>query len=97
MKTISRFPQVIPLIFNSGKFILTFLLFSLIFFLASAGFYFYSNYTSWGKAAYYEKMAEKLPPTSLQAKRYRAIAEAIKQGKTTYTFEAGRIPALGGQ
>lgn len=49
----------------------------------------------YGRAFALEMMAQKFPPSSVQAKRFRAIAEAIRKGGKTYTFTTGRIPSLG--
>lgn len=46
---------------------------------------------------YYENLASQFPPSSLQAKRYQAIAETLKQGENIYEFAASKIPALGGK
>ena len=49
----------------------------------------------YGRAYALEMMARKLPSSSIQAKRLQAIAEAIRHGKSEYTFTMGRIPSLG--
>lgn len=43
----------------------------------------------------YQFLAEKLPPSSIMAKRLRAIAQALKHGKTVYSFETGQPPIMG--
>ncbi len=77
------------------NFHLVFLVFSLLFFLFSLGFYMYNK--EMAQVQYYENLASQFPPSSLQAKRYQAIAETLKQGENIYEFAASKIPALGGK
>lgn len=47
------------------------------------------------KAQLFEQLSSKFPPTSNEGKRYKAIAEALKSGKTTYTYNGAKVPAAG--
>lgn len=37
-------------------------------------------------------LASRLPEGDVRAKRFRAIAEAVRQGRTDYQFETGPLP-----
>lgn len=39
-----------------------------------------------------EDIAHRLPPSNRMAKRYRAMAEALRSGMTTYGFTADQTP-----
>lgn len=41
----------------------------------------------------YQWLASRLPAGDVQAKRWRAIAQALRQGKTEYEFVTGPLPA----
>jgi len=43
------------------------------------------------RAYKYERMAKKLPPNDLKAKRLRAMAEALKKNQKDYQFETGPL------
>ena len=67
---------------------------ALIFFLASANFYFYQNFSKSAEIKRYETLSSQFSPNSIQAKRYRAVADALEQDSTAYQFLTGRIPTL---
>lgn len=83
------------------------MLINLIFFLTSLTIFFFvfyqlpsvKNKVPWFSnhilAYKYERLAKKLPPTDLQAKRLRAMAEALRKGQKEYSFESGPVPGLG--
>jgi len=43
----------------------------------------------------YERMAKKLPASDFQAKRLKAMAEALRKGSEDYQFETGPLPPMG--
>lgn len=49
--------------------------------------------TTMYKVHYYEKLANSFAPSTNEAMRYRAIAQAIKEGKTTYSYASTRGPS----
>lgn len=48
---------------------------------------------SW-KAQQYQQVADQLPPASTMAKRYHAIAQALRQGERNYSYTTDRVPML---
>lgn len=70
---------------------------SLIFCLVAANLAVYNNpkYSRMALASYYDDLSEEVSPNSIQAKRYRAIADALLNGQNTYYFTATKIPAVG--
>jgi hypothetical protein len=44
------------------------------------------------QAFMYEQKAKKFPPSDYAAKRYRAMAEAARQGSHDYTYTSGTMP-----
>jgi hypothetical protein len=64
--------------------------------LAAANLALYNNpqYSRKALAGYYQDLSAQLSPSSIQAKRYRAIAEAIEKGQNTYYFMANKLPAV---
>jgi len=69
---------------------------ALIFCLVAANLYIYNNpkYSKQALASHYQDLSEKVSPNSIQAKRYRAIADALLKGQNTYYFTANKIPAV---
>lgn len=41
----------------------------------------------------YERLAKKSPPTHENARRLRAMAEALKNGQKEYSFQTDQMPA----
>ena len=52
------------------------------------------QHTNIGKAFYFEKLSQKFPPSSVNAIRFRTIAQALNQGKKTYTFHIKGEPPI---
>ena len=46
------------------------------------------------QAIIYEQKAKKFPPSDYAAKRYRAMAESLRQGSHDYKFETGPVPTM---
>lgn len=69
---------------------------SLIFCLVAANLNVYNNpeHSKQALAGYYQDMSEDFSPNSIQAKRYRAIADALEKGQNIYYFSATKIPAV---
>jgi hypothetical protein len=44
-----------------------------------------------------EMMAKKQPPNSIMAKRFYAMADALRHNKTTYSFTTNQLPPMAGQ
>lgn len=70
---------------------------SLIFCLIAVNLAVYNNpnYSRKALAFYYQDLSEKSSPNSIQAKRYRAMADALLKDQNNYYFTATRIPAVG--
>lgn len=52
------------------------------------------QYTTAGRALYFEKLSQKFPPSSVDALRFRSIAHALTHGKKTYTFHVKGEPPI---
>lgn len=80
---------------KKNKIIILFLS-SLIFFLIAANIFIYNNprYSRRALANYYQELSTQASPYSNQAKRYRAISEALKQGKNIYYFTTQKVVPL---
>jgi hypothetical protein len=46
------------------------------------------------QAIIYEQKAKDFPPSDYAAKRYRAMAESLRQGSHDYKFETGPVPTM---
>lgn len=79
---------------HKGDAIMTLPIIALLVSLPILGLFFWHQ-TRWSKAHAYEVLARKFAPGSNEARRYRAMAEAIRQGKTIYSFAATKMPAAG--
>lgn len=47
------------------------------------------------RAIKYQSLAKQIPTNDYRAKRYRAMAEALKKGQKDYQFETGPLPPMG--
>jgi len=84
---------------NKQNTALIFFLFSLIFCLLAVNAFIYNNprFSKKAMADHYQKLSEQVSPNSVQAKRFRAIANAISGGHGTYYFTTNKIPAINNQ
>lgn len=80
---------------NKSLYLILFLS-SLIFCLVAVNLAVYNSpqYSRKALAGYYQDLSAQLSPNSIQAKRYRAIAEAIEKGQNNYYFTAHKLPAV---
>ncbi len=46
------------------------------------------------QAFIYEQKAKKFPPSHYAAKRYKAMAESLRNGSHDYEFKTGPVPTM---
>lgn len=75
-----------------------FFLISLALFLVFANIAIFTDpsRSSLAVAVRYERLAGQFAPSSMQAQRYRAMAQASREGRTTYSFMTTHTPAAMG-
>lgn len=81
---------------NKQNKIIIFFLSSLILCLLAVNLFIYNNprFSRRALANYYQQLSNQVPPNSIQAKRYKAISEALKNRKNIYYFTAQKVVPL---